>query len=607
MYRYVGLVWNPEDPTASGAAIQYSSQIEELSQWRRRLRLPGLMVFDQLYQSPGLTSYVLPNEAGIILGRLFPRDLNHWTPTWRAEIRKDEADEIVVTEGRHLIESYWGGYVAFLLDHYRGRRYVIRDCSGRIPCYRTESAGVEIVFADAEDLDRLSLPPRTVNWRYITAFIYYSQLQIRETGINEVTELLSGDCLVVKAESHNQVSLWDPRRFCADNVIEDGSEAARQLRETTQQCISAWASIYGNVLLSLSGGFDSAVVLGCLARSPTRPLVTCVNRFSDEWAGDERYFARIAASRASAELIELPWLASRNQIDDRLMNTPKILKPHVSGIIGHLDVAMRNEIVTRVAADTYWTGEGGDHIFFQMKSLLGLADYIRTHGFGRQVLRIAGDTARLLRISYWHALRGGLTEAMSTATPLSNVELKGGGGFMTPEALDGQSIEYIRHPWMEKSGHLLKGKQYQIQFLSEVLNRERPLGGTGYAESQHPLLSQPLLELCLRIPIYVLLTGGRQRGLARAAFADTVPSQIIERETKGSTTQHTLGILRASQPYISKLLLDGVLVREGILSRKALEPHVTHKKPIRVEQIFPLLSSITAEIWVRTLPGSASA
>jgi asparagine synthase (glutamine-hydrolysing) len=599
LHHYVGLVWDLDDSEAVHAAGLFASRLAQMSDWTCRLNTPGLTVFVRRLTRYESNDYVLPGDTGIVLGRLFPSNLETWTPTWKATISEGEANRFAATAGKQLVEDYWGGYIAFLTDQSHRRCHVIRDCSGKMPCYNTKANGVEVVFADVEDLCGLGLPSLTINWRYVAAFIYASQLQIRETGINEVTEILAGDCLTVCREYRNQLTVWDPNKICADNVLEDAEEAANRMLLTTQQCISAWASTYTNILHSLSGGFDSAVVLGCLSRAPSRPSITCVNRFSDEVGGDERKFARIAAAQAGVRLIERSWDAGESPIDDRLLTVPRSVKPDVVGIFGLLDLETRNDVAGQVGADTYWTGEGGDHIFWQMKSPLGVADYIYRHGVGCNLGWIVRDAARLAKVSYWSALRTGFELARAGVLWREKGELEGGGGILSAGALTEQAVDYISHPWSIPSESVPKGKQCQIRFLAEAVNRERPLSALEYAEAHHPLTSQPLMELCLRIPLYLLTKGGRQRGLARTAFEGIVCPEIIERETKGTTTMHTLGLLRNNQAYIAALMLDGLLVRRGILSRGVLEQLVLHTRPIRVEQIFPLLSSIAAEVWAR--------
>src|SRR3546814_15687375 len=51
-----------------------------------------------------------------------------------------------------------------------------------------------------------------------------------------------------------------------------------------------------------------------------------------------------------------------------------------------------------------------------------------------------------------------------------------------------------------------------------------------------PLLSQPIVELCLSIPTWQWVRGGRDRAVARAAVADLLPALIAQRRTKGGQT-----------------------------------------------------------------------
>jgi asparagine synthase (glutamine-hydrolysing) len=598
MYRYVGFIWNPQKIGATRVAATFRSRFDDAKDWVRRLNIPGLIVFDRAPESEGMQAYLLPGDNGVVLGRLFPLKLDGWTAAWRAAISLTEARTIASTGGRHLVETYWGSYVAFINNSDDEHRYAIRDCSGKIPCYRTRNNEVEVIFADVGDISCLNLPHFTVNWRYIAAFVSSSQLQIRETGLNEVTELLAGESFVDDTNTRRQVSLWHPKRFCIENTIEDGHEAAKCLLLTTQQCISAWASVCGNILHSLSGGFDSAVVLGCLSRAPIRPAITCLNRFSGDVRGDERQFARIAAAKAGVKLIEQPWGANRCSLGDRLSSASKMLKPTIPAVIGLPIMDGRNEVAKQVGAHVFWTGEGGDHLFFQMKSLLGAADYVQCHGMGWRLPPVVRDAARLTKMSYWHALRLGL-ELGRSKSPWSPEETTHcTAGFLSAGAR--ASAEYARYPWSENSEGIPKGKQLQIHYLSEVVNRARPLPGAEYAAEHHPLLSQPLMELCMRIPVYLLVRGGRSRGLARFAFRHIAPSEIIDRETKGTSTAYILGLLHQSRDYISDLLLDGVLVRQGILNRKALEPYVFRSQPLRAEQLAPFLASIAAEVWVQS-------
>ena len=147
----------------------------------------------------------------------------------------------------------------------------------------------------------------------------------------------------------------------------------------------------------------------------------------------------------------------------------------------------------------------------------------------------------------------------------------------------------------------------QIRFLAEVANRHRPIARLERAPQHHPLLSQPLMEVCLQIPTYLLLRGGRERGLARETFADRVPQQILRRRDKGSIVSHATEMLRQSEPFVRELLLEGVLVGAGVVVRAELEPYIVRGQPFREDRMLPLLACIAAEIWARTCAQPAAA
>jgi asparagine synthase (glutamine-hydrolysing) len=160
--------------------------------------------------------------------------------------------------------------------------------------------------------------------------------------------------------------------------------------------------------------------------------------------------------------------------------------------------------------------------------------------------------------------------------------------------------QYVAHPWAADAEDLPKGKQLQIRLLAEVTNRHRPLPRFERAPQHHPLMSQPLMETCLQIPTYLLVRGGRERGLAREAFADRVPPEIIRRRDKGSIVSHATEVIRQSEAFVRELLLGGVLADAGIIAPSELEPYIVQGQPFREDHFLPLLACIAAEVWART-------
>ncbi len=119
-------------------------------------------------------------------------------------------------------------------------------------------------------------------------------------------------------------------------------------------------------------------------------------------------------------------------------------------------------------------------------------------------------------------------------------------------------------------------------------------------ERTYPLLSQPLVELCLRIPTYRLIAGGVDRSLARRAFTEELPTQIVQRRSKGGINTLSTRILDANLPFLRETLLDGYLVREGILDRGRLERTLSGRPdPTSVEYNEILHEYLSIEAWLR--------
>ncbi len=126
-----------------------------------------------------------------------------------------------------------------------------------------------------------------------------------------------------------------------------------------------------------------------------------------------------------------------------------------------------------------------------------------------------------------------------------------------------------------------------------------PLGSENDPELVTPLFSQPLLELAMRVPTWLLTRGGWDRALARRAFQNDVPKQIVTRRTKGGQEEHAKGILVRNLAFARHLLLDGRLVQAGLLDPQQLDA-VLSSGPARLSggnaELFGCLS---AEAWAR--------
>lgn len=598
MLRYVALVWDPLDPNTQGHIRTLSEAFDRADPtWTCAYQTPGLLVYTMRKPGSVLRGYGLPDGRGIVLGHLFKQG-THSAFAGDVAIDSDSAGRYAASGGAELVKDYWGGYVAFLVDATTGRRYVLRDCSGKVPCFLTQYRSISIVFADINDI-RVPGIRFHIDWEYLATFLYYEQLQIRRSGLVEVTELLAGDQVEFSQSGTVPRVLWDPRTIARDPLHLATHAAAETLRETAQACVNDWAQQYDSVLHNLSGGLDSAIVLGCLARSPNRPRVTCLNRFTELAGEDERSYARCAAAVAGVGLIERHWREGSRLIDERALTLQLAAKPALAQLAASFDIDSRNQLATEVNAQAAWTGQGGDHLFYEMATPLMASDFARIRGLRPGLLRAIHEGARISGDSYASVATRALHALWSNPawTPVHLLKRK--PYFLNQDAVPDDVLNKTAHPWTRDCDNLPAGKQLQIYFLGELTNRHRSALVDEHAPEHHPLMSQPLIELCLRLPTFTLLSGGRSRGLARSAFVDYVPLSILDRETKGSTTSFWMQTVHESSGFLRELLHDGVLLRERIVKRESIEPYLSRSRPMPLELFPSLLACVAAEIWAR--------
>ena len=373
MFRYFGFSWDPAATMQAAAATRLEEAVWSKSDWQPAFGGPGIRVFT-IERVPGVNDiYSLPSARGVILGRLSRRP-GHQSRSATVQLTDWEGEQIQQTRGRALVDEYWGRYVALLRPE-SGSTLLLRDPSGALPCYRQEIEGVTVFFSWLEDL--IMLAPAAaqphVNWNAIAARLVLRQLGGRETALEGVEQVLPGQLTVLGKGARPPESLWSAYAFAKRATHHEVSAAERELRRVVVACAQDWSSCYQSILLRLSGGVDSAVLLGGLVATPLATRITCLNYHSMGSDSDERSFARLAASKAGVALVE----RERNStfLLDDLFTASRMPTP--DNYLGRLGSGRIDaEVADAHGAQAMFTGVGGDALFFQIPGTWPAADYL---------------------------------------------------------------------------------------------------------------------------------------------------------------------------------------------------------------------------------------
>ena len=600
MYKFMALVWNEEVALASQAAdyIRTTLKMDDVS-WKAALETSGLIVLHRGDIMTRMQSIKLGNDGGVILGKMFKTSQEGDHSSINNDIEGTEERKITLSCGKHLITDYWGRYIAFLQDQNTRQISILKSPVEGFYCYYAEYHGITVYFSCLEDVKQLGLVDFSINWPHIASHLKYFKMDKIDTAFQEIYKLQPGEC---RQHSQGQVAssmYWNPVKIAQDNIIEDLGEAAGLLRKTVVGSVAAWADSYDRIIHKLSGGLDSSIVLACLMQSRPPNDITCLNYYpSSDKSGDERYFARQVARDYGVELIEKELDASNVRLEGLFdispLPTPELYMNAVDRC------GYEASLAEEVGAEVLFAGEGGDGIFFQPRSHFLTSDYLQTHGPNLGLLPIALNNARLMKKSLWWILYHAVKDRLFN---LNDVELMADSHqvsrLLNADAMQAIKYEDTFNPLIMRDKHLTNGKRLHIS-MCELPNiycySAKP---SDFLESCYPLLSQPIIECVLRFPSYILTTGARDRGLARMAFKNDLPTQVLKRESKGGIQNYAAEIVEGNISFIREVLLDGILVKEKLLNRAALEQALGERHAVINAETVNILRHVCTEVWFR--------
>jgi asparagine synthase (glutamine-hydrolysing) len=604
MFRYVALVWSISSEQQSRTAESLDGRLRA-RQWTQSFNSAGLRVFCKDL-SATLRALPLANDAGIVLGALFERSsaVDDDSAARRATLTARCCEAILSSHGQWLIDNCWGNYVTLMRDAAAGTVRVLKDPSGTLPCFRTMADGVTVLFAHVGDCAGLGLQRFTVDREYLRTRVLGFNDQQRNALV-EISQVRRGECVEIDPAAEQVLRssrfCWEPFTFVRERpAIEDPDRAAAAVHATVRSCTQSLSTGHASLLHRLSGGLDSSIIAGCLARASSPPRVACYTYFNPRGRSDERPWARLAAEHSGFEHLECP-------IDPAEVRLADLVRPRPATeplpMLGYL---IRSTIEERLAAQrtatAVFTGDGGDSGFCSDSLTYLVTDYLQRHGPRATALRLASDVALRTERSTGSVLLSSMRRwlfgakmseqlpALLMGSRLVNAQVR--AGFTIPESYPHPWFSHLRHvPWdvLRRLGILVATPEFY-----NVTDVDRP-----EPEIVSPLYAQPAIELFLRIPIHVHAAGGRDRGLARRAFAREVPDGILRREWKDRAPGFHSEVLQRNLAFLRELFLDGVLVSEGLLDCAALEaalvpgPSKTAVLPVEIYR------HLDVEIWAR--------
>lgn len=360
--------------------------------------------------------------------------------------------------------------------------------------------------------------------------------------------------------------------------------ARHALREAVEHCVRELASPFQRLSLSVSGGLDSSIVAACLSE---RDGVRAINYRTSDPESDERAYAGAVAEGLGLRL-DLH-LDDSEGFDLERTPAPWLPRPGRHGVFQKLDAAFEDH-ARRHHCHAFMGGTGGDSVFYYSRTAAPAADRLKIEG-PLAALPTISDVAILNETTFWAAANATWKIfCRSNQDRLARPDL---------EFLSKAPGPPEPHPWIDVARSAPVGRLRHVEGLVSIQGFLDGHRRAAVGPILCPLLAQPVMETALRIPSWMWVAEGRDRAIARSAFIDRLPSQIVHRRTKGGVDRFVAEVYEANRDVLRRALVGGRLVAHDVIDGEAVAEALDRPPDLRGVPFQRLLTLMDLEAWAR--------
>ena len=514
--------------------------------------------------------------------------------------------------------SRFNGMFAFALwDAHEQRLFCARDPFGKKPFFYTVQQGKLHFASELTALEKIPGLSLTMQPEAVMRYLAYEYVPTPQTVYGEVESLPPAHWLMIESGVVRTGRYWDmPMPDESDRRSPD------QLGEELQFLMARavrWRMVSDVPLgVFLSGGIDSSIVAGLMARQSPTPIKTFSIGFS-EASYDESHYARIVAEAFGTDHHER--VLSAEECADNL-----------PGIVSRMDVPMADASVaptwllsgvTREKVTVALGGDGADELWAGYEHYIGfkvaewynalpaLVRHKVVEPLARRLPSSAGYiNPRLAVATFLRAAQAPAWQRVQTMltafTPDMQAEILTGTfkaqapGFLSPERLFAPTREQFEH-WQPYNAATPLARAFYVyahQFmLDDILVKVDRCSMLHGLEVRAPFLDKDVAEFAARLPVDRKLHGFKRKWLLKRAFAGLLPREILHRNKRGFQIPVAEWLRGRMRPLMEDLLSPDSLKAQGIFNpatvRALMDEHISGRADLRK----PLWTLLVFQLW----------
>jgi asparagine synthase (glutamine-hydrolysing) len=522
--------------------------------------------------------------------------------------------------GDECVHRFRGMFAFALWDAPKRRLLLARDRLGVKPLYWTLVNGRLIFGSEIKAILASGLVEARANDEALPEFLTTRYLSTDETLFRGIRRLMPG-CLLVFEDGRVVIrQYWDIPIGQESSALTRSRPAVRdhhlvdEFRARLDESVRLRLMSDVPLGMFLSGGLDSSAIAALMARMIDRPLQTFSVAFSER-AFSELEYSRAVARAIGADAHEV--VIGESEFFEAL---PRLVwhedEPiaHPSSVPLYFVSALAREHVKVVL-----TGEGSDEL------LAGYGKYPRSLANWRAgalyqalvpaaarravretvVPRIPGRAGQLAARSFLaldHSPEAVFFDSFA------GIRLEALRSLLTPECLTRATAAAAygaSRAWFDRPGpgaSALARILYTDQktYLVELLMKQDQMSMAASIESRVPFLDHPLVEFAARLPDSWKLRGLTTKRILRAAAADLLSREILERPKMGFPVPFAQWMRGPSMRIARDVLLDRRAAERGLFVPAAVERVLARHERGECPAGDTIWSLLNLELWYRT-------
>jgi asparagine synthase (glutamine-hydrolysing) len=511
------------------------------------------------------------------------------------------------------LKGFRGMFAFAIWDSKLQRLFMARDRLGKKPLVYFCQNGHFGFASEIKALLRIPGVEKIINGNAIHHYLTYQYVPSPDTIFEGIKKLPPAHYLLYDQYGNVRIErYWKLHFSSSKKTLTDVQELGYRLRTELEESVKL--RLISDVPLGafLSGGVDSSLIVGMMAKLSGKPVKTFSIGF-EEKEFDELSYARMVSNYFATEHHEF------------------VVKPNAIEILPKLVWHYNEPFADSSAIPTYYvanltkdfvkvvlTGDAGDENF------AGYPRYLRSKwvaSFTRIPEKLRRDLLpyflRVFSGLHWREKTlnrlADFVESLSTdqtnnyAEQIKIFSAKEKENIYTDDfrkqAEKNNPLDFLLSKFQESGTEDLLEQLLYVDmnsYLPEDLLVKMDIATMANSlEARVPFLDHKFMELVGEIPFHLKLRGTESKFILKKAFKDLLPGAIFKRKKMGFGVPLSKWFRNELKEYIYEILLDHKTLKRGYFKREGIERLLNDHIALRYDHSARIWALLFLEIWFR--------